>query len=84
MSTRQKITPNNLVCNLLIAAKIALGARGSTTTPEDRERLYQAVVLIEDGMVDEKGCWRLACVRDDDIISIARLLKRASKKRGRK
>jgi len=40
-----------LAYNLLIAAKIALGAQGSTPSPDDRQRLYDAVIAIEDACI---------------------------------
>jgi len=40
-----------LADNLLMAAKIALGAQGSTPSPIDRKRLYDAVVDIENACV---------------------------------
>lgn len=50
-----------LACDLLIAAKIALGAEGSTPSPTDRKRLYDAVVAIENACVkDGKFKWKNA------------------------
>lgn len=43
-----------LADNLLIAAKIALGAEDSTPSPTDRKRLYDAVVAAENACV-KKG-----------------------------
>ena len=40
-----------LFWDLLLAAKIALGADGSTTSPTDREHLYDSVVAIEDACI---------------------------------
>lgn len=40
-----------LATDLLIAAKIALGAAGSTPSPIDRQRLLDAVIAIEDNCV---------------------------------
>ena len=40
-----------LAHDLLIAAKIALGGHGSTPSPTDRQRLYDAVVAIENACV---------------------------------
>lgn len=40
-----------LADDLLIAAKIALGAAGSTPSPIDRKRLYDAVCAIENACV---------------------------------
>lgn len=40
-----------LAWNLLTAAKIALGEKGSTPSPIDRERLHDAVVAIENACV---------------------------------
>lgn len=82
MSRPTIATPNQLVENLMIAAKIALGAEGLTTTPPDRKRLYDAVVALEHGVIVE-GNWRLECVLDGDLQAIARLVKRAAKSRGK-
>ena len=43
-----------LADNLLMAANIALGAAGSTPSPIDRKRLYDAVVAIENACI-KKG-----------------------------
>ncbi len=40
-----------LADDLLIAAKVALGAHDSTPSPTDRKRLYDAVVAIDDACV---------------------------------
>lgn len=40
-----------LAYDLLMAAKIALGAEGSTPSPTDRKRLFDAVVAIENACV---------------------------------
>lgn len=42
-----------LANDLLLAAKIALGAPGSTPSPCDRQRLYDAVVAIENACVKD-------------------------------
>jgi hypothetical protein len=50
-----------LAYDLLIAAKIALGAEGSTPSPIDRKRLYDAVVDIENAcVIDGKFKWKNA------------------------
>jgi len=43
-----------LADDLLIAAKVALGAAGSTSSPIDRQRLLDAVIAIE-GKCVKKG-----------------------------
>jgi len=53
----------DLAYNLLIAAKIALGAQGSTPSPDDRQRLYDAVVAIENAcVIDGVFKWKNAKV----------------------
>ena len=50
-----------LATNLLMAAKIALGAEGSTPSPIDRKRLFDAVVAIENAcVIDGKFKWKNA------------------------
>jgi hypothetical protein len=50
-----------LADNLLMAAKIALGAEGSTPSPTDRKRLYDAVVAIENEcVINGKFKWKNA------------------------
>ena len=52
-----------LVDNLLTAAKIALGAHDSTPSPIDRKRLYDAVVAIENAcVIDGVFRWKNAKV----------------------
>ena len=61
MTRQTKKTADKLVWNLLMAAKIALGAKGSTPSPADRQRLYDAVVAIETACVkDGKFMWKNA------------------------
>ena len=61
MTRPTKKTANDLVWNLLVAAKIALGAEGSTPSPTDRKRLYDAVVAIENAcVIDGKFKWKNA------------------------
>lgn len=61
MLSKLKPTPNDLVWNLLATAKIVLGAKGSTPSPTDRKRLYDAVVAIETACVkDGKFKWKNA------------------------
>jgi|GEM_PF-5558767 hypothetical protein len=50
-----------LADNLLMAAKVALGATGSIPSPIDRKRLYDAVVAIENECIkDGKFKWKYA------------------------
>lgn len=50
-----------LATNLLMAAISALGAEGSTTSPIDRKRLFDAVVAIENAcVIDGKFKWKNA------------------------
>lgn len=83
MSFLPRVSANHLVNNLLLSAKMALGAAGSTTTPEDRERLYQAVIAIENAMV-ERGKWQLECVHREDLKGIIKLLEKEIKRRSKR
>lgn len=50
-----------LADDLLIAAKIALGAEGSTPSPIDRKRLFDAVCAIENAcVINGKFKWKNA------------------------
>jgi len=63
---------------------MVLGAAGSTPAPEDRERLYQAVVKIEDVIMRDKGKLLLELVHRDDLKRIQKLLKKGIKRRGKR
>lgn len=50
-----------LADNLLLAAKIALGVEGSTPSPIDRKRLFDAVCAIENAcVINGKFKWKNA------------------------
>ena len=50
-----------LANNLLMASKIALGAEGSTPSPIDRKRLFDAVCAIENEcVINGKFKWKSA------------------------
>jgi hypothetical protein len=54
-------TVQQLADNLLMSAKIALGAKGSTPSPQDRQRLFDAVCAIENACVKNgKFKWKNA------------------------
>jgi len=78
MSRKSPNPVNKLIIELFDAGTNISCAHGAPT-PEDFQRLTNALIAIEEGVIVD-GEWRLESLLDGDLKAISRLLQRAAQK----